>query len=318
MNAVDYIKSRRFGLVFLYYSEGIPIKDLTSIFTNHKGESNLISARGSHMPYQDNWFSSSILLDNPVMGEGGYIEGEVDPMVMYSWMRCASINNLKKLIRENHSKWKEIKKKFKSIDAQHCHCLLALLDLTNAEDESDQDLDHINFCKMKTGGVELIYEYLFSKFIHEWEFETSSDLNPFIERSFEPDYGDDKFLEVRADLGGGDASKCTPIFKLEQFKNLSHLTKYRYVPVWSDYDDDDLRSEREDGSYVYFNFDLKYLKRVDLEFCIPKRIKEILSQDQISHLEENCSTVLENHLVYIFAKILRQTIPSERWRLIRF
>jgi hypothetical protein len=217
-------------------------------------------------------------------------------------MCSSSINQVKDLLRKNPEQAEWIKHRFKLLNSEACKCVIALLDLTDEESSTVEDVEGITFIKLKVGGVELISEFLLSRFITEWEEE-------FQHANFDPNC--EEYLNL---INGGATTRdaevvigeCSPLFKLEKHHNLEHLTKYRLIQC----DDEFETWQREEGSYVYFNVDIRKKEQLDKELLIPERIREILEEKQLEHLEKTAASVITDNLAYVYKIILKQQIPQ--------
>lgn len=311
MTEDEYIRSRRYGLLYIYNSEGILLKHISQIFRDDNNKSVVISARGSSINFQEKYsIEPTINLQNSVSGDGGYLSGTLESMNLYSWICASTTNQVKSLLRENPEQAAWIKRRFKRINSESCKCVIALLDLTGVKNDSIDDIDYLTFIKLKIGDVELISEFLLSNFINEWEDEFETDeLEPIGEDFVLQTYGDDSGLSRMLNKKTGDESvvigECSPIFSLETFTNLTHLSKYRFV---QDYDEFESWLV-EDGLHFYFNLAIKYKQKLDDEYAIPSRVYEILEKHQLEHLEKTTSSVIEDNLVFVYKSLLRQKIP---------
>ena len=308
----EYIRSRRYGLLYVHNVKGLHLKYIPSFFTNDDGKSVVVSARGNSNYFKDKSFNQpTVLIKNSVNGDGGYLGGEVDSLKMFFWICSSSISQVKNLLRRNKEHLEWIRYRFKIFNKETCKCLILLLDLTGVKNDSVKDVDWLTFVKLKIGDSELISEFLMSKFIYEWEADFEQDnLEPNGKDYLRFRYGDDS---IGASLFNEPLSneqvlvgECSPIFRFDKFYDLLHLTKYRYVSdsyegqTW----------ETVEGSYVYFNVDIKNKKKLDDELVIPKRIYEILNENQIAQLNTNSTSVIEDNLTYVFESILKQKIPQ--------
>jgi hypothetical protein len=314
MTEEEYIRSRRYGLLFIYNKESILLKHVSVIFRDDSDKSVVLAARGSSINFEEkSSFVKPIELENSVHGNGGFLIGTIESMKLYSWMCASSVSQVKNLLRKNPKQSDLIKQRFKSINCEKCKCIIALLDLTGVVNDSVDEVDYLTCIKLKVGGSELISEFLLSTFIDEWEEEFENyELEPTGEDFVRLTYGDDSSLSRMLNKKTGDESvvvgECSPIFKLETFTNLMHLTKYRFV---LDYDDFSSWMV-EDGSHFYFNVDINNKQKLDDEYAIPSRVYEILEKHQLEHLEKTTSSVIEDNLVFVYKSLLRQkTPPSE-------
>jgi hypothetical protein len=308
----EYIRSRRYGLLYVHNVKGLHLRFIPSFFSNDVGKSVVIASRGNSINFKDKDFNQpTVDIKNSVSGDGGYLGGEVDSLKMYFWIRSSTISQVKNFLRKNNEHRDWIKYRFKILNKETCKCLMLLLDLTGVKNDSIADVDWLTFAKLKTGGVELIPEFLLGSFIDEWEAVDDED-------NFEPNgkdyrmlrYGDDSDLAsfFCEPLSSEQivVGECAPLFKLEMLSDLMHLTKYRYVS--DSYDGQSW--ETAEGSYVYFNVDIKNKKKLDDELLIPKRIYEILDESQIEHLKKTAASVITDNLEYVYKSILKQQIPQ--------
>jgi hypothetical protein len=313
----EYIRSRRYGLLYIYNKNSILLSHASVIFCDDNDKSVVLAARGSSINFKENSpIVPAIELENPVHGDGGYLSGTIESMKLYSWMCASRVSQVKNLLRTNPKQVDLIKQRFKRINCQSCKCIIALLDLTGVANDSVDEVDYLTFIKLKVGGTELISEFLLSKFIYEWEDEFEYDeLEPIGEDFRRQTYGDDSSLSRMLYKKTGDESvvvgECSPIFKLETFTSLAHLTKNKFV-----LDCDDFESwPVEEGAYFYFNVDIKNKQKLDDKYVIPRRVYEILEKHQLEYLEKTTSSVIEDDLVFVYKSLLRQqTPPSESTR----
>ena len=311
MTEEDYIRSRRYGLLYVHNVKGLHLKYIPSFFSNDDGKSVVISARGDSIYFKDKSFNQpTVVIKNSVNGDGGYLGGEVDSQKMFFWICSSSVSQVKNLLRKNKEHLEWIRYRFKVFNKETCKCLMLLLDLTDVKSDSIDDVDWLTFARLKTGGTELISEFLMSQFINEWESEFEGDnLEPSGKDYRLLRYGDDS--EFARDFFEPLSSEqvvvgeCSPLFQFDKFSDLLHLTKYR-----SESDSDEGRTwTTEVGSYVYFNVDIKNKKKLDDELVIPKRMYEVLNANQIAQLNKNSASVIEDNLTYVYQSILKQRIP---------
>ncbi len=306
MTDEEYIRSRRYGLLYIYNKGGVLVKHASSIFTDDNNHSVVLAARGSYINFQENFYKEpTIELENPVSGNGGYLNKQLDSMNLYSWMCSSSVGQVKNLLRKNPNQSEWIKDRFKVINSESCKCLIVLLDLTNVKSDNVDDVNYITFIKLKIGGAELISEFLLSQFINEWEEEFEfDDLKPI-----EQEYDFEKFIQTLSSETVVEG-ECSPIFKLETYTNLNHLTQYRLVEHCDEFE----RWFVENGSHFYFNVDIKNKKKLDAEYLIPRRVYEILEPHQIELLEKTAPSVIDENLVFVYKTLLRQKTPPSKSR----
>ncbi len=307
-----YVRSRRYGLLYVHNVKGLHLKYIPSFFSNDDGKSVVISARGDSIYFKDKSFNQpTVVIKNSVNGNGGYLGGEVDSLKIFFWICSSSISQVKNLLRKNKEHLEWIRYRFKVFNKETIKCLILLLDLTGVKNDSIEDVDWLTFAKLKTGGTELISEFLMSQFINEWESEFEGDnLEPIGKDYRLLRYGDDsEFARVFYEPLSSEqvvVGECSPLFQFDKFSHLLHLTKYRYES-----DEDEGRTwTTEVGSYVYFNVDINNKKKLDDELVIPKRIFEVLNENQIEQLNTSSASVIEENLTYVYQSILKQKIPQ--------
>jgi len=169
MTKEDYIRNKKYGLIYLHYEEGFSLKNISRIFIDQdKGKSVVISAIGSSIRYEDYSKKSNFIeIKKSIMGESGKLHGKVSPMNMFFWLTAATKSQVKSLLREESESIEWIRNSYKVYKDQKCKSVVALLDLTNVENNDLGDITYLNCAKLKIGGVELIGEYLLSNFIIE-------------------------------------------------------------------------------------------------------------------------------------------------------
>ena len=314
MTEEEYIRSRRYGLLFIYNKDGMLVKHASSIFVDDNDCPIVLAARGRFINFQENFYREpTIELEKSVSCNGGYLSKQLDSMNLYSWMCSSSVGQVKNLLRKNPNQSEWIKDRFKAINSQSCKCLIALLDLTDVKNVNVDDVNHITFVKLKIGGAELISEFLLSQFINEWEEEFEFDeLEPIGEEYKILQYGGEcNFTNpFRQPIASEPVvvGECSPIFRLETFTDLAHLTQYRFVEDCDEFESWLVKK----GSHFYFNVDIKNKKKLDDEYVIPRRVYEILETHQLEHLEKTTSSVIEENIVFVYKSLLRQkTPPSE-------
>lgn len=310
MDKEEFIRSRKFGLLYLYDEKGISIKHIPKIYTNDEStQSVVISAIGNSIDWEDSLNDSSYIeLSNSISGDGGFLFGKVHYMRIFFWICASTISQVKKLLRDNPNLKSKINRIYKIYSTSNCECVIALLDLTNVKNyELGEQAESIDCAKLKVGSVNLIYDFLLSNFIIEYEDEFKyTNLEPKSQIYDESIYGDWIPFIKNDDFSRGQAS---PYFKFEKFYNLNHLTKGR---VEEHHDDEDFSMwTTEEGSYCYFNFEIKNLDKLKTLLEIPKRIEEILDEDQIKHLKMTASSVFNDNLVYIYSNIFKQRITED-------
>ena len=73
MTEEEYIRSRRYGLLYVHNVKGLHLKYIPSFFSNDDGKSVVISARGDSIYFNDKSFNQpTVVIKSSVNGDGGY------------------------------------------------------------------------------------------------------------------------------------------------------------------------------------------------------------------------------------------------------
>jgi len=312
MTKEDYIRNKKYGLIYLHYEDEFSLKDISKIFIDEDtGKSVVISAIGSSIWYENYSKKSNFIeIKKSIMGESGKLYGKVSPMNMFFWLTAATKNQVKSLLRENSESIEWIRNAYKVFKNHKCKSVVALLDLTNVKNHELGDVTYLNCAKLKIGGVELISEYLLSNFIIEWMEEFRySQLEPVSDTYYKSIHGNDYETEFFFSKGSKSYERgfSSPLFTFDKKFNLSHLTVGEVVT----HEDDYSTWETEEGSYCYFNLNLDKVKIIDDSLTIPRRILEILDEGQINHLNKTAASVINDDLIRVYSGIFNQIIPSD-------
>jgi hypothetical protein len=317
MTTKEYLSTRTFGL--LYYCDfgnlGRDLNLIPNFWTDSKGKSRVISARVAARTFKENDFKFNVAkIKSTLVSDNSSIYGDVGAIELFLWIKSAQFAKVKELFRNNRDQIDNIRamyNRYKGPDGGSIECAIFLLDLT--EDESGVKEEEIKDCrclKLKRGGLEIIYEYLASAFLQEYEElqnKTYPDGVPY--ESIFPEYT--KSNDVN------ESEYLSPCFKFSLHSDFGHLTKNKIEHYVGE--DDEYEYPFERGAYPYFNLNLKIIENLNKQLIIPWRIKEILTDEQLKKLPEIFQNVIMDNIDLIFESCFKQRhfMPKESSNLHR-
>jgi|688.fasta_scaffold204566_1 hypothetical protein len=305
MNTHDFLKTRQFALVYWHSSFGLNLKLVHDFFSRDNKESLIISARVGGLIHDNLSYTNKNIKIEPLRGKGGLISEYSDRLDIFFWLTSSKISDVKKLLRNNPSERDVIREIYKCYSASinEFHTAIFLCDFTNENVESINSAfsyyHPLQCLKVVTGGLEVVYEYLFSDFIKESDHPDLS--KPFLCLDEE----EQKALDMMPDYPYSTLYSdvyFSPSYKFKSNSNLDHLTE---TVIYYDSDEFGDSWEKKGGAYPYYKLRLSALEKIKKEFSISDRVSEILTNDQKNFLDSTKYNVLENNLVHIFENVFR-------------
>ena len=290
----NYIKDKKFTLIYLASEKGIPIQLLPRfVYSDENGQSLVVSVRGGPMS-SDSYIYDDLEITMPDGKKRTWRQKDLyDYLYSLRNDEAASLCNINE---ENSSRIGVIVQHWSTVTVQKA-IVLAYSDGSTVE-KINEDLRALNldFFHAKNGGPELMADFLLSDFVikdfHKktLKSEYDSDLDLFMSEEFDinkPDFGYD----------------VKPDFEISNIENI-------YAPKYFEEDDLDSGSYKSSSWLYYYSMNLNALDRLISLLGIPYRVQRILTDEQKLILKEEAPAVLLDEIDYIARKVFNLPVDD--------